>query len=36
MTEAEVEILVHPHEVCVVVVGIGVVVELVGRNVVDC
>lgn len=30
------EILVHPHEVYVVVVGIGVVVELVDRDVVDC
>lgn len=30
------EILVHLHEVYVVVVGIGVVVELVDRDVVDC
>jgi len=30
MTEVEVEILVHLHEVCVVVV------ELVDRDVVDC
>jgi len=36
MTEVEVEILVHLHEVCVVVVDIGVVVELVDRDVVDC